>query len=850
MPFSSQSLHTKKAQIFTAYAQKRQPHIFFVAHTKLVRQTLSALWQQHFPDSPFALLALGGFGRGELYPYSDIDLAIVSTDTLNTTQNAQISKFIQTLWDYGLQPAAQIGSRQELLQVAHDDLSADTAFLEGNFICGDNRLAQSLLTGLNSQRDVIQFTDAKILEQEQRHLKTQASGSLLEPNIKTCPGGLRDVHTLIWLARAQGLNPNFNNLVKQRVLTEGEARLLLYSHKQLAKLRIDLHLAAKRAQEFFIFDLQTYIATQWALQDDEKQIKSEKLMQQLFHATKAVKQLNGILLPILRSRIYSSLPRVTTNIDDQFYSIGNLLAIKDKTLFAKQPSYIFKTFSILQTHRELNGIAPKTLRALWNQRKSINSKFIQSPVNRHRFIQFFIHGDNLTHTLRRLNLYGILGRYLPSFGKIVGLMQYDLFHIYPVDEHILMVVSNLRRFDIESYSHEFPKMFALMQTFEHKHILYLAALFHDIAKGRHGSHSVLGAVDAQVFAENHFLNSEETELLMWLVAEHLSFSYTAQKEDIHNPEVIDRFCEKIQTEERLVALYLLTVADIRGTNPKLWNSWRAALLESLFEFTLAQLRGNKIPLQTLKQERQKQALHLWDEAHASIEAQENLKSALGDAYFVRHQSEEILWHTQNILNKETQDIVSSRILNDTQTLQVMVYTADKPYLFARICQFLSMHNFNIVEAKIFTTANSFALDTFILQNTKQEITESIAQNLQKKLDKFLQQHHQNLVPKTQGKSLLDRPSRRQRHFPIAPKITLTPEENDHLYSLEIVAGDRQGLLAGITRVLAQFKVEILYAKISTLGERAEDRFLVQSSELEDAKTQLALKNALIDELTQ
>lgn len=849
MPFSSPSFQIKKAQIFAAYEHKRQPHTFFVAHTKLVRQTLSTLWQKYFPESAFCLLALGGFGRGELYPYSDVDLAIVSPDTLNDAQKIQITEFIQTLWDYGLQPATQIGSVNELLQLAHDDLSADTAFLEGNFICGENKLAQTLLSKLNNQRDVVQFTDAKILEQEQRHLKTQSSGSLLEPNIKTCPGGLRDIHTLLWLARAQGLNPSFGNLVQQRILTEGEARLLIYSHKQLAKLRIDLHLASKRAQEFFIFDLQAYIATQWALLDDEKQIKSEKLMQQLFHATKAIKQLNGILLPILRARVYSNIPRITTTIDEQFYSIGNLLAIKDLTLFAKQPSYIFKTFSILQTHRELNGIAPKTLRALWNQRRSINSKFIQNPVNRHRFIQFFIHGDNLTHTLRRLNLYGILGRYLPAFGKIIGLMQYDLFHIYPVDEHILMVVSNLRRFDIESYSHEFPKMFALMQTFKHKPILYLAALFHDIAKGRHGSHSALGAIDAQKFAEDHFLNSEETELLMWLVAEHLSFSYTAQKEDIHNPEIIERFCQRVQSEERLVALYLLTVADIRGTNPKLWNSWRAALLETLFELTQVQLRGEKVPLQTLKQERQLQALHLWGEAHVSEEAQENLKQALGDAYFVRHQSDEIRWHTQNIINKETQDIVATRILSDSQTLQIMVYTEDKPYLFARLCQFFSIHNFNIVEAKIFTTANNFALDTFILQNTNQELTEQTTQNLQKKLDKFLRLTQHSIKSNQQSTSLQDKPSRRQRHFPIAPKIILIPEETTHLFSLEIVAGDKQGLLADIARILAEFKIDILYAKISTLGERVEDRFLIQSEALDDAKTQLALKNALVVELT-
>ena len=826
--------------IISSYRKNAHAYVFLREHTELVHSFIANIWNTQYQAScpELTVLATGGFGRAELYPHSDIDLLIIGPETLSETEEQCCAEFIQTLWDYHFSPAPKIGSLQQILCSAREDITADTAFLENNFIAGNQTLSQLFVSRLFNQRDVLAFCEGKILEQQQRYQKERNKDSMLEPNIKTCPGGLRDLHTLVWLAKAQGLSANIHDLVIHNLVTKDEARLLFHSHKQLARMRIDLHLETRRKEDCFIFDLQTRIAQIWGFQDKSKKIRSEQIMQVLYRALKTVKQINYILVPVLRTQVSSPFPRVIARIDDDFYQINDQLAVHDIKVFNKHPSFILKALTILQENRDITGFDPKCLRALWHARRKINSKFVAKSENRQLFIQLFIRGNRLTHALRFMNLYDMLGRYLPAWRKIVGLMQYDLFHIFPVDDHSLMVVRNLRRLSMEIHSHELPFYSELMQQFEPKHILYLAAVFHDIAKGRNGDHALLGEDDARKFASNHFLSDEETQLLCWLVREHLLMSQTAQKEDIHDIEVIKRFCVNVQNQQRLVALFLLTCADIRATNPNIWNSWKASLLSNLFYLASTYMKQGEHNLGTHKE---KVTEILLSQGYG-LKDQKHFWHSLGEAYFARYQNSDILWHASELIGKETIPQVRARMLEGSQTVQFMVYLPDGPGIFARICRFFAQEQMNIVDARIYTTEDGFVLDTFVVQNTDldSEALRNLSNKLPQKLLSFLSATEQN------ENSFIKQhlASRRLRNFPITPQVTLYPQDSPFFYLLEIISGDYPGLLARIAEILTENNIRLYYAKISTLGERVEDSFLISSAQLDQTAFQLHVKEQL------
>lgn len=843
---AAQELKFKKQQAVEAYLEKRQPNIFFDQYGRALDKMLGTLWSVFFSGSRLCLLAIGGYGRDEMYPHSDLDLAIVSETPLTEAQSETITEFIQTLWDMQLVPAAKSGSIAELCESAREDLTADTAFLEARFVCGNHLIAEHMMQALDGQRSPAAFIESKLLEMQQRHGKQQGSGAVLEPNVKTCPGGLRDIHTMLWLAKVQGLKADVHTLISKRIITRLEAGLLVNSHRQLARARIELHLATNREEDRLVFDLQTQVAAKMGLKDDNKRIKSEKLMHTFYRATKTVKQLNGIILPMLRGRVYSLLPRIVHTIDDDYYQVGNQIAVRDKKLFKKQPEHIFRIIEIVQKRNDITDIAPKTLRAWWAATQKIDQRFYDDVANRERFIGFFKQGSGLTHTLRFLNLYGVLGRYLPAWGKIVGLLQHDLFHIYPVDDHILMVLRNMRRLAIDAHAHELPFASALMHSFERRHILYLAALFHDIAKGRGGDHAVQGIADAVKFAQDHGLNREETELLAWLVEDHLLMSVTAQKEDIQDPDVVQRFCSRVQTEERLRALYLLTVADIRGTNPKIWNSWKANLLENLFQAAMRYFSGQADSRAVLTSRRQMGAEKLLTEAGYTPKQQRHLLQALGAAYFVRHEEDDIHWHIRHLIEHEDESLVCMRRYQDPHTLRVFVYMPNAPRLFSRLCRIFSHHNLDIVAARAFITEHNYILDTFVVQfpeHCRMEDCERIQGRLEHELNEFL-----NGIEPENARTCGVR-SRRARHLPIAPAIQIASEE-DHpgWYTLDIVAINRPYLLSNISDVFNDLGIGLRYAKINTLDERVEDSFLVYCPDLENPNKQLELKRALFEQL--
>lgn len=832
----------------THYLQTSRASVFFREHCAAAESLLSELWTAHLADSGLCLMATGGFGRGELYPYSDLDLAIVSPETVSDGLKERIAAFVQALWDMKLHPSVKSGSIAELCESVRDDITGDTAFLEARFLFGEQRLADELAAKINAQRNVAAFIEAKLVEMEHRHAKSQGSGAVLEPNIKSCPGGLRDIHTLLWIAKAQGLATNLSALVEQGILTRTEAGMLSHGYRRLANIRIHLHLNAKRAEDRLIFDLQPQVAQSMGYTDASQRRQSEELMRIFYRAIKTVKQLSGILTPMLQARLSAAPARVTLRIDDDYHQVNNQIAARDTRIFFRRPEHIFKIVEIMQQRNDITAIEPQTLRAWWGATRKINRIFYQNPENRRRFAGFFRNGNGLTQTLRFLNLYGVLGRYLPAWEKIVGLLQHDLFHIYPVDDHILAVVRNIRRLAIDTHSHELPYASALMQSFEKQDILYLAAFFHDIAKGRGGDHAIQGITDARWFAADHFLTEEESDLLAWLVENHLLMSAVAQKEDIQDPEVLDAFCKRVQTRERLSALYLLTISDIRGTNPKLWNAWRASLLESLFHAAGRRLAGNGSSPHALFDRRQQEAAELLTRAAVPEKQQKKLWNALGSAYFARHQSREILWHAANLVHDFESPMVRSRILPKSDSFQVMVFMPNGPRLFARLCRIFSRHGFDILAARAFITEHNYILDTFIVQIPSQHNPEDypdIQSALEAELNSFIHGHTVAEAPCRDR-----RVSRRSRYMPIAPGITITPEEDyPDWYSVEITAVNRAFLLADMAEVFFAHNVSLRYAKISTLDERVEDSFIVFSPELKNPKTQSSLKQALLEQLS-
>jgi len=490
----------------------------------------------------------------------------------------------------------------------------------------------------------------------------------------------------------------------------------------------------------------------------------------------------------------------------------------------------------------------RTLRALWRKRKRIDASFRRDPANRARFIEMFRIGLGLLHELRRMNLFGILGQYVPMFGRIVGQMQHDLFHVYTVDEHILMVIRNLRRFTEAQHAHEYPTCSRLMADFERREVLYIAGLFHDIAKGRGGDHSRLGARDARRFCREHGLSREDGELVAWLVQEHLMMSATAQKQDLTDPAVVMAFARKVRTQRRLSALYLLTVADIRGTSPKVWNAWKAKLLEDLYHGARAALAG-EAPTRTIMdsiEARREDARRLLRLYAVPDDAEASLWRHLDTPYFQRHTSEEIAWHARHLYWRPagTAPVVKARLARDGTGLQVLVYLPDQKDLFARICGFFGRSGLSIVEAKIHTTRAGYALDTFAVldpSNPNASYRDTI-QLVEFELSRRLAEQASLAVP-TEG-----RISRQLKHFPLTPEVQIFPDDKGTHYILEVVAGDRPGLLARIAYTLARANINVASAKITTLGERAEDVFLIDGARLHDEQALLQLETTLFEQL--
>jgi [protein-PII] uridylyltransferase len=685
------------------------------------------------------------------------------------------------------------------------------------------------------------------MEQDERHLRYLETPYSLEANCKESPGGLRDLQSILWIAQAAGYGNGWPDLERHGFITHEEEQHLERCEGFLQRLRTQLHIHVGRREDRLLFDYQTALAEQLGFAATPTRRVSEQLMQEYYRTAKTITQINAILVQNIGAAIFPPPDQAPTPINEHFQNAHELLDVVDEDVYNKSPGAILEGFLLMQQHPELKGMTARTLRAQWRARSRIDDDFRSNPDNRARFLELFKQPRGVIHEFRRMNHFGILGRYLPNFGKIVGQMQHDLFHVYTVDQHILQVMRNLRRFTMDEFAHEYPVCSRLISDFERPWVLYIAALFHDIAKGRGGDHSELGTVDAQAFCDSHGLDADDAELVVWLVRKHLVMSNVAQKQDISDPDVVVNFAGIITDERHLIALYLFTVADIRGTSPKVWNAWKGQLLEQLFSATRKLLLsgGEVPPTQGIIQERQSEAMRLLRYFALSDTVHERLWKQLDTVYFLRHSAEEIAWHTRALhyqihVNKP---VVKARIPSQGEGLEVMVYTPDQPDLFARLVGFFGRAGYNIVDAKIHTTRHGYALDSFMLLDVSgRDIDREMISYVEHELFERLTRQ---LPPEAPGGG---RVSRQVKHFPIQPQVTIEPDEKGTLFVLSVIAADRPGLLYTVATTLAAHGAHLHTAKIATLGERVEDRFLISGGGLGESVSRIKLETEIMEQL--
>jgi [protein-PII] uridylyltransferase len=836
-------LKTQQVAIETSFLQHKNPTRLLKNQTQLIDKLLKTVWLQANIHKACSLIAVGGYGRGELFPYSDIDLLILLPDFFSESENQKIEALIGQLWDIGLNIGHSVRTLKECIAEASSDVTVQTNLLEARLLIGDKADYARFVAAIAAQMRPADFFKAKFKEQDNRHAKFNDTAYNLEPNIKESPGGLRDLHMILWLAQSQNLGKSWLELAKNKLISNTELRQIKRHQCNLQTLRIRLHFLAKRREDRLLFDFQNELAADLGFATNARKRASEQLMQSYYTSVKYINLINEILIKTLESTLNTIAP-VITPISVNFEAHNQWLEAKTARTLQLQPTAILESFLLLQKNPQLEGMGANLLRQLQRVKKLVNREFRESSENKAIFINILSQPQGVNHSLRRMNRYGILGQYIPAFGKIVGQMQHDLFHVYTVDEHILNVLANLRRFAKPDLKHEFPLCSKLFTAFEKPQLLYLAALFHDIAKGRGGDHSTLGTIDAKRFCKLHGLAKEDINLVAWLVESHLKMSSTAQKSDLSDANVITQFAQFVKTETRLTALYLLTVADIRGTSPAVWNAWKARLLESLYYATQKVLLNEVFTVQQAIASRKTDASARLTKYGLQGSAYKALWDNVGESYFARFESEEIAWQSRLLTPHVNADapIVRARLSPSGDGIQTMIYTHDADDLFARICNFFDRMAYNIVEAKIYTTQHGYALNSFsVLDQSGKSVSYS-------GLLKFIElQLAEKIIASDIEAPLEGRVSRQVKHTAFNTQVSIESDLHSHYHIVEIVAADRPGLLAKIAFIFLQLGIDLHNAKINTLGNRAEDSFLIsgksgttlQTTQLSILKEELA-----------
>ncbi|NLJ11449.1 MAG: [protein-PII] uridylyltransferase [Gammaproteobacteria bacterium] len=842
-----------------------QHDIHDVVHARawFIDQLLEQAWhaQNWLPGTcNIALVAVGGYGRGELHPYSDIDLLILLEHEQHEHLHAGISAFLTFLWDIGLEVGHSVRTVQQCADEASGDLSVITNLLESRLVLGPNELLVAMreLIGPQHMWPSEQFFLGKRAEQRERHTKYNDTEYNLEPNVKSSPGGLRDLQTIMWVARRRFGMRTLSSLEAPGFLTAGEYRLLSQARAFLWQVRYALHMLAGRNEDRLLLDYQHKIAHMFGYSDDDNRPAIEHFMQKYYRIIMGISQLSDLISQYFEETILrADSTELPTPLNERFRIRGGYIEACNPYVFSDTPSAILEIFVLLAQHPEIKGVRSQTIRMLRDHRHLIDDAFRHDERNINLFLELFRCTEGVHMNLRRMSRYGILGRYLPEFGRIVGQMQHDLFHIYTVDAHTLNLIKHLRKLRHPDFAEKYSLASAVIGRLPKPELIYLAGLFHDIGKGRGGNHSLLGADIAEEFGKLHQLPKADTRLITWLVRNHLVMSVTAQRKDISDPEEIHNFALLVGDQVRLDYLYVLTVADINATNPTLWNSWRAQLLRQLYSETRRALRrGLENPLEREEQisTRQATALSLLTEDGVAPQAVEQLWSQLGDDYFVRHSAGDIVWHTEAILQHgdSLEPLVLVRETTQREYdggTQIFVYGVQRHDFFAVTVATLDQLNLSTLDARIMTSKGHFSIETYIVLDAEGDRIGDDPERIQE-IRTGLTTALRN--PENFPAIIQRRVPRQLKHFSFTPQITIHNDAQRPYTIVEVIAPDRPGLLARIAGIFVEFNLSLVKAKIITLGERIEDVFFITDADglpLSDPDLCHALQESMIAQLS-
>jgi [protein-PII] uridylyltransferase len=824
------------------------------ARAEVVDDVILASWI-HFAAGALNsadLVAVGGYGRGELHPQSDIDLLVLIENPTNKTDEA-IGRFLTFLWDIGLEVGHSVRTLDDCEGQARGDVTVLTTLMETRLLHGPGRLFAELPTRIGADRmwDSAAFFHAKLEEQRARHARYHDTAYNLEPNVKGSPGGLRDIQMIGWLAQRHLRTRTLAELVPHAFLTAGQLRILTAGRAFLWRIRFGLHLLTGRREDRLLFDHQVKLAQMLGYEDASFTLAVEQLMQRYYRTVMELSRLNEMLLQLFEEAILLDKNAPATPLGPHFQARNGYLEVTDNDVFLNDPATLLELFLQLEQNIELKGINARTIALIKQHLWLIDEEFRQNPRHQRLFLEILKAPQGVSRTLKRMNTYGVLGLYLPAFGRVVGRMQYDLFHAYTVDQHTLFVVENLRRLSLPRFSEEHPNASAIMQQLEKREVAYLAGLFHDIAKGRGGDHSELGAIDAMAFCLEHGMTRYDARLVSWLVRQHLLLSMTAQKQDVNDPRVINEFAKTVGDQAHLDYLYVLTVADVRATNPDIWNSWKDTLFWELYKGTKRALRrgeADPIDRDELIAENKERAAEILSESAIASNRWRSIWNELNDEYFLRHRAEEVVWHTEVLARKAQPDSTIIDISNSiADGLTVLMVYSNNRRSYVTTTGILDAMGLDVVDARIIPVGTDRHLNTYcVLDDAGEQISDrAMLVELKSRLERALAD---GAAPAIQ----INRRMRRQvRVFSTPVQISMT---RDSLYArtvIELVAADRPGLLYQVGRVFDGLDIELQNARVATIGERAEDVFFVTTTDhnpLDEAQC-AELKAALVKALT-
>lgn len=824
-----------------------------IGHAITIDYLLWYAWFSHdLHKTNATLIAVGGYGRAELHLYSDIDLLILVEKNLKGDLKDKLTSFLTFLWDSGLEIGHSVRTVKQTVEEAKKDITVITSVTEARALCGNIALFNKLKKAISADKiwDSQKYYHAKKEELIARHKKYGDTSYQLEPNIKEGPGGIRDIQFIDWITKRHYDNRFIGELINTGFITEEEYNHLRYNQEYLWKIRCALQIVTRRKEERLLFDHQIELARESGYNNLNSNLAVEQFMQNYYRHISECRQLTELLMQHFEETCLKNKgKRTEKKINNRFFARDDVLHVANKNTFMQYPMAMLELFLVMQQNEKISKVSSATIRLIRQNLYIIDDSFRNDIRNRSLFIEILRQRKHVSRELKRAHRYGVLAAYWPSFARIVGRMQYDLYHVYTVDHHILMVLHEARKFSKKEECN--ATLHSIFNQLPKPELLYLAALFHDVGKGRKGDHSTEGAAEALHFCLAHGLSEYDAKLVAWLAQHHLEMSIIAQQQDISDPAVINAFAEKTSTLIRLNYLYLLTIADINGTNPNLWNNWRATLLAELYRSTASQLLlETPKDSQQLVSELQTSALNLLEQFDHNKQQCYEFWEELDTDYFIHHTDDEIAWHTHAVLNvtNASEPQIHIRQLTSRGCTAIFIYSSDRQHLFANVTHCLHRLGLTIVDARIITTRKGNALDTFVvLDNEGNPISsQATCENIEQQLHLIFQPSYK------QENSVSQYIPRRLLHFNTKPSIDIINEQQAKQSCLHVRFIDYPGLLSHIADVFAELDIKVHSARVSTLGERAHDIFYITTSDnkiISDPSLEKSIIQHISDRLT-